>query len=172
MKKLTRRFLLGLGTCLLLLLTLAALSKHSVQSTDELLVSIQKYLGISEPLRLLGEYEDDFDGNARLFCIISAENGSEVYFAVKVEKTLFRYTFRKIPLTERGGGIGIYTAHWGNGVILISANPRTATLKLSAQGTDTLIPISSVPFSYYWDISEYQTCSYGFYDQSGAVVWE
>ena len=128
---------------------------NRMQSPDDFLPLVQRTVGVDSPLTVLGDYQHPSRDDIRLLlCYTTDFTGRADFYAVRLEKGWLQYQGYKVSVVERGPDI--YIATWARGSILISGNPDAAYIELkriTPAGETVQIPVTSVPFAYYWDWS-------------------
>ena len=122
---------------------------NAMESYEDFLPLIQRTVGTEAPLTVFGDYKSSI-GDARLFLCRREDNGT--LYAVSVSKGWLQYEGHELILVDRGPDI--YMVHWGDGEVFMIDNPDVAYIQLSRRnpaGDTVQIPVTSVPFAYYWD---------------------
>lgn len=154
MKKM-KRLLAILILLVIVLLVWKHISVNRMRSPDDFIPLIQRTLRTEAPLTVLGDYDNNLNDTRLLLCYTTDFRGRADFYAVRLEKGWLQYQCHIMPsLVERGPDL--YHVMWGNGYVLISDNPEAAYLELKSPtpaGETVQIPVTSVPFAYYWDWS-------------------
>ena len=176
-KKIAVVVLLALGAALLFWWT--QVRKDLILSEKDLIPAIQRTVGTDAPLTVFEEYDNGPRDTRLLLCYRTDSVGEIALYAARLEKAWVGYKCYRASLVERGPNI--YVATWSRGEIFVIGNPDTAYIQItrtSPAGETMQIPVTGVPFSYYWDWNEEPwrtdatsaSYEYFFFDKAGKEI--
>ena len=129
--------------------------KDLILSEKDLIPVIQRTVGTDAPLAVLEEYTSDKIDDRLVLCYTTEGAGEPRFYAVELHKTRIGYQCHQTFLVERGKDI--YVVVWFQGSVFLINNPNAAYIQISRTspaGETVRIPVTEVPFTYYWNRDE------------------